>query len=203
MLSKFTRGMVYYANIPNILYAPTVQAGHRPVIIVSNDIANVFSQNITVVPCTSNINKKDSQPTHVTTKLIKDTETIVLCENIMTLDKSCLESFVGVLDDMTMAKITEAIGIALGFTNLKINDRVNTLKDEHKPERKTEYKPKEIAKENHTTIDRTKKTKEFMKNFLEETESKGAVYVMKKYGLVSQGAVYQRCIRYKKLLDTK
>lgn len=203
MLSKFTRGMVYYANIPNILYAPTVQAGHRPVIIVSNDIANVFSQNITVVPCTSNINKKDSQPTHVTTKLIKDTETIVLCENIMTLDKSCLESFVGVLDDMTMAKITEAIGIALGFTNLKINDRVNTLKDEHKAERKTEYKPKEIAKENHTTIDRTKKTKEFMKNFLEETESKGAIYVMKKYGLVSQGAVYQRCIRYKKLLDTK
>ena len=203
MLSKYTRGMVYYANIPSILYAPTVQAGHRPVIIVSNDIANVFSQNITVVPCTSNINKKDSQPTHVTTKLIKDTETIVLCENIMTLDKSCLESFVGVLDDMTMAKITEAIGVALGFTNLKINDRINTFKDEHKPERKTEYKPKEIARENHTTIDRTKKTKEFMKNFLEETESKGAVYVMKKYGLVSQGAVYQRCIRYKKLLDTK
>ena len=198
MLSKYTRGMVYYANIPNILYAPTVQAGHRPVIIVSNDIANVFSQNITVVPCTSNINKKDSQPTHITTKLIKDTETIVLCENIMTLDKSCLESFVGVLDDMTMTKITEAIGIALGFTNLRINDRVNTLKAEHRPETKTEYKPKE----NRTTIDRTKKTKEFMKIFLEETESKGAAYVMKKYGLASQGAVYQRCIRYKKLLDT-
>lgn len=203
MLSKYIRGMVYYANIPNILYASTVQSGRRPVIIVSNNMANTFSQNITVVPCTTNINKKDSQPTHVTTKLIKDIETIVLCENIMTLDKNCLESFVGVLDDMTMNKISEAICIALDFNNLKMGARINTLKAEHKSETKTEYKPKEITKENHTTIDRTKKTKEFMENFVNETESKGAVYVMKKYGLVSQGAVYQRCSRYKKLLDTK
>lgn len=203
MISKYIRGMVYYANIPNVIYAPSVQAGRRPVIIISNDIGNIHSQNVSVVPCTTNMNKKDSQPTHITTNLIKETETIVLCENVMTIDKSYLESFVGMLDDYTMEKITNAIGIALGFTNLKMNDRINTLKYEHKPERKTEYKPKEIARENHTTIDRTKKTKEFMKNFLEETESKGAVYVMKKYGLASQGAVYQRCIRYKKLLDTK
>ena len=187
MLSKFVRGMVYYANIPSVLYAPSVPAGRRPVIIVSNDIANVFSSNVSVVPCTTNINKKDSQPTHVTTNLIKETETVVLCENIMTMDKSYLETFVGMLDDVTMDKITNAIGVALGFTNLRMRDRVNTLKAEHKKIEKDK---------SQTRID-------FMKTFIEEMQTKGAVYVQKKYGLSSTGAAYQRSTRYKKLLDTK
>lgn len=187
MLSKFVRGMVYYANIPSILYAPNVQSGRRPVIIVSNDVANVFSSNVSVVPCTSNISKKDSQPTHVTTNLIKETETVILCENIMTMDKTYLETFVGMLDDITMDKITNAIGVALGFTNLKLRDRNNTLKAEKKSE--------EPIAEKH------RKTQTFMKNFIEETKTKGVAHVQKKYGLSSTGAVYQRCTRYKKLLD--
>jgi mRNA interferase MazF len=191
MISKYVRGMVYYANIPSVLYAPNVQTGRRPVIIVSNDVANVFSSNVSVVPCTTNINKKDSQPTHVTTNLIKETETIILCENIMTMDKSYLETFVGMLDDITMDKITNAIGVALGFTNLRMRDRVNTLKAEHKE------KPQKVEK------DKSQTRINFMKTFIEEMQTKGAVYVQKKYGLSSTGAAYQRSTRYKKLLDTK
>lgn len=191
MLSKYVRGMVYYANIPSVLYAPSVPAGRRPVIIVSNDIANVFSSNVSVVPCTTNVNKKDSQPTHVTTNLIKETETIVLCENIMTMDKTHLETFVGMLDDVTMNKITNAIGVALGFTNLRMRDRVNTLKAEHKEKPQKEE------------TDKSQKRINFMKTFIEEMQTQGAVYVQKKYGLSSTGAAYQRSTRYKKLLDTE
>lgn len=191
MLSKYVRGMVYYANIPSVLYAPSVPAGRRPVIIVSNDIANVFSSNVSVVPCTTNVNKKDSQPTHVTTNLIKETETIVLCENIMTMDKSYLETFVGMLDDVTMNKITNAIGVALGFTNLRMRDRVNTLKAEHKEKPQKEE------------TDKTQKRIDFMRNFIKDMQTQGAIYVQKRYGLSSTGAAYQRCTRYKKLLDTE
>lgn len=203
MLAKFVRGMVYFANIPNVIYAPKVQSGRRPVIIISNDVGNVFSQNVTVVPCTSNTDKKDSQPTHVTTRLVNDTESIVLCENIMTIDKSHLDSFVGMLDDYTMGKIDEAITVALGFTKLKINDKCNTPKDELESIRG----PRSICaggcKGPQTPKAKAKNTEEFMKDFIKQVEEKGVVHVQKKYGISSTGAVYQRCTRYKKLLDTK
>ena len=208
MLMEYVRGMVFYANIPNVIYAPSVQAGRRPVIIVSNDVGNIHSQNVTVVPCTTNISKKDSQPTHYTTRLRKDIDTIVLCEDVMTIDKSCLDSFVGVLDDYTMEKITECLGIALGFTNLKLGSpaselRVNTLKAE--PEIVTG--PRSGCAGGltgpQTPKTKAKNTEEFMKDFIKQVEEKGVVHVQKKYGISSTGAVYQRCMRYKKLLDTK
>lgn len=203
MISKFIRGMVYYATLPVVAYAPSVQAGRRPVIIVSNDVGNVFSQNVSVVPCTTNTNKKDSQPTHVTTRIMKDIDTVILCENVMTIDKSCLDSFIGVLDERTMKEITECLGIALGFTNLKLNAPKETLKAE--PEIVTG--PKSGCAGGltgpQTTKTKTKNTEEFMKDFIKQVEEKGVVHVQKKYGISSTGAVYQRCMRYKKLLDTK
>lgn len=207
MLMEYIRGMVFYANIPNVIYAPSVQAGRRPVIIVSNDVGNIHSQNVTVVPCTSNISKKDSQPTHYTTRLKKDIDTIVLCEDIMTIDKSCLESFIGVLDDYTMEKISEAIAIALGFTNLKVVPKINTLKAE-KETQSVPKQPEKVAEETKpitlsSKIDRTVKTNDFMQKFLKEMKQYGARHVAKKYGLASDSAAYQRALRYRKALDTK
>lgn len=203
MISKFIRGMVYYATLPVVAYAPSVQAGRRPVIIVSNDVGNVFSQNVTVVPCTTNTNKRDSQPTHVTTRIMKDIDTVILCENVMTIDKSCLDSFIGVLDERTMKEITECLGVALGFTNLKLNVPKETYKTE--PEIVTG--PRSGCAGGltgpQTPKAKAKNTEEFMKDFIKQVEEKGVVHVQKKYGISSTGAVYQRCMRYKKLLDTK
>ena len=208
MLMEYVRGMVFYANIPNVIYAPSVQAGRRPVIIVSNDVGNIHSQNVTVVPCTTNISKKDSQPTHYTTRLRKDIDTIVLCEDVMTIDKSCLDSFIGVLDDYTMEKITECLGIALGFTNLKVNIPKETPKFEPTKPEPIEVQLSKIGcagglKGPQTPKAKAKNTEEFMKDFIKQVEEKGVVHVQKKYGISSTGAVYQRCMRYKKLLDTK
>lgn len=211
MISKYIRGMVYYANIPSVIYAPSVQSGRRPVVIISNDVANVFSQNVTVVPCTTNISKKDSQPTHFTTKLARDVESVVLCENIMTIDKSYLETFMGVLDDYTMKGITDALAVALGFTNLKLGSPASELGgDTLKAD--TEEKPtktqEEMAEEDKpitlsSKIDRTIKTNEFMQRFIKEMKQHGARYVAKKYGLSTEHAAYQRALRYRKALDTK
>ena len=203
MISKFIRGMVYYATLPVVAYAPSVQSGRRPVIIVSNDVGNVFSQNVTVVPCTTNTNKKDSQPTHVTTRLMKDIDTVILCENIMTIDKTCLDSFIGVLDERTMKEITECLGIALGFTNLKLNAPRETLKDEPVEVQLSKVGCAGGLKGPQTPKAKAKNTEEFMKDFIKQVEEKGVVHVQKKYGISSTGAVYQRCMRYKKLLDTK
>lgn len=201
MISKYIRGMVYYANLPIVAYAPTVQSGRRPVVIVSNDVGNVFSQNVSIVPCTSNTGKKDSQPTHVTTRIIKDIETVILCENIMTVDKSCLDSFIGVLDECTMNDISEAIGIALGFTNLKLRPPTEPLKAVVGP--KSRCAGGLTGPNPEPTTDRSKKTEAFMRTFIAETQEKGVAYMAKKYKISSTGAVYQRCMRYKKLLDTK
>lgn len=117
MLSKYTRGMVYWCELPN-WYGDNVQSGKRPCIIVSNDVNNIFSNNIMIVPCTTNLNKEKSQPTHYTTKITKDVESVVLCESIFTISKHLLSSFIGVLDNNTMNEIDECIKIALGLTQL-------------------------------------------------------------------------------------
>lgn len=112
MLTKYARGMVFWANVPN--YADShIQDGKRPVVIISNDMANLFSPNVTIVPCTTNTAK--NQPTHVHTELIDKRFSVILCETILTIDKKYLEEYVGVVDTMTMSKVNNALKVALGI----------------------------------------------------------------------------------------
>lgn len=115
MFMRYMRGMVYWARLQNMDKNNSVTMGTRPVIIVSNNTCNRSSSNITVVPCTTNVDKKPNQPTHTIIYLNKDTPSLVLCEDIMTIPKTTLSTFMGILDDVIMEKINDCLLIQLGM----------------------------------------------------------------------------------------
>jgi mRNA interferase MazF len=184
----------------------SVQSGRRPCIIVSNNVANIFSDNLTVVPCTSNIQKSAKQPTHYFTKLYNNTDSVVLCENITTIPKKSCGSFIGLMTEEDMKYIDKCLAIAIGLKEIPKSEmpKVETPKIE-KP--KVEYID---AVKAALPIQKTDKptgpkiySKAKKRKFLEEYEKYGKQYVMTKYNLPSETAVYLRVNRYKKALDSK
>ena len=93
------------------------QGGIRPVLIVQNDVGNRYSPTVIVLAVTGQINK-NRLPTHVpvdagNTGLQKDS--VVLAEQIRTLDKRRLREKIGSLKPEVMQKVSEAMMISLGF----------------------------------------------------------------------------------------
>ena len=118
------RGDIYMADLPCI-QGESVQMGYRPVIIVQNNKGNAFSPTVQVIPLTSR--KKKELPVHVKIKgcgLIK--ESIVLTEQITTIPKSALHTFVGKINDAEMEMINKCIAIQLGLT---ITDHTDNMDD--------------------------------------------------------------------------
>lgn len=108
------RGEIYMAVLPNT--SRSVQYGRRPVLIVQNDIGNEMSPTTIVVPITSR--KKRAMPTHVV--LGRDTglanESVVLCEQLVTVSISTLEDKLGeVTDREKLLEIGDALICSLGL----------------------------------------------------------------------------------------
>ena len=189
MITKFTKGMVYWVNLPDC-YGDNVITGKRPCIIVSNNVGNVFSENITVVPCTTNMYKDNSQSTHYTTRITKDTDSVVLCENILTVSKKLTENFIGMLDEVTMEEIDKRLKIALQLidipTPLKKPTETQVTETQEEPERTTEDLTKKIN------------TKALQKKYMKDYEEYGVDYVVTKYAVASRSAAYQRYNYYKR-----
>ncbi len=105
------RGEIYYANLSPVIGSE--QDGIRPVLIVQNNIGNKYSPTVIVVAITSKI--KNNMPTHIKIdgeKYGLEKDSVILAEQIRTLDKSRLMSKVGTLDDKMMSKVKEAILIS-------------------------------------------------------------------------------------------
>ena len=93
------------------------QGGIRPVLIVQNDVGNRYSPTVIVLAVTGQLNKTNL-PTHVpipggVTGLMRDS--MVLAEQIRTLDKRRLRECMGRLGDVTMTKVDRAISISFGL----------------------------------------------------------------------------------------
>lgn len=102
-------GDIYYAQLP-IMPGSQVQQGIRPVLVVSNDKNNMYSPVVTIVPMTSK-QCKHSLPTHVAISgygLLKPS--VILGEQIISLDKKFLRERVGTVIDRPMRiKIQRAL----------------------------------------------------------------------------------------------
>lgn len=110
------RGEIYYANLCPIVGSE--QGGIRPVLILQNDRGNRNSPTTIVAAMTGQ--KKKRQRTHVTVSgcgLSKTT--LVLLEQVRTIDKSRLRSYIGTLDDSSMEKIDRAIVESFGIKYLE------------------------------------------------------------------------------------
>jgi Growth inhibitor len=112
------RGDMYYADLSPVVGSE--QGGVRPVLIVQNDIGNKYSPTVIAAAITSQINKA-KLPTHIEISaqeygLQKDS--VILLEQIRTIDKKRLREKIGHLDDDLMDKVNDAIGISFGLGDI-------------------------------------------------------------------------------------
>ena len=111
---RVKRGEIYYADLSPVIGSE--QAGVRPVLIVQNDVGNKFSPTIIAIAITSK--QKVKLPTHIEiegTKYGLDKDSVILAEQIRTLDKKRLREKVGKVDEETMEKVKKAIEISFGI----------------------------------------------------------------------------------------
>ncbi len=110
------RGDIFYADLSPVIGSE--QGGTRPVLVVQNDVGNKFSPTVIIAAITSQINKA-KLPTHIEIKahdvgLLKDS--VILLEQVRTIDKRRLREKIGRLDDEQLASVDEALGISFGIT---------------------------------------------------------------------------------------
>ena len=109
------RGDIYYADLSPVVGSE--QGGIRPVLIVQNDVGNRFSPTVIAAAITSQ-RYKTNLPTHIRVNadgcgLAKDS--IVLLEQVRTLDKKRLKEKMGTLDGDDMGRVNRALSVSLGI----------------------------------------------------------------------------------------
>lgn len=109
------RGDIYYADLSPVVGSE--QGGVRPVLIVQNNVGNKFSPTVIAAAITSQ-QSKANLPTHIplhanTSGLAKDS--VVLLEQVRTIDKKRLKEKMGSIDDDSMSAINDAISISFGL----------------------------------------------------------------------------------------
>ena len=109
------RGDIYYADLSPVVGSE--QGGLRPVLIIQNDVGNRYSPTVIAAAITSRMSKT-KLPTHIDVYaeragLARDS--IVLLEQLRTLDKRRLREKLGHLDDQMMGEIDTAIAVSLGL----------------------------------------------------------------------------------------
>ncbi len=109
------RGEIYYADLSPVVGSE--QGGMRPVLIVQNDVGNRYSPTVIAAAITSQQNKA-KLPTHIeiSAKSVGLTKnSVVLLEQIRTLDKRRLKERMGALDTQMMRQVDDAIAVSFGL----------------------------------------------------------------------------------------
>lgn len=111
------RGEIFFAELNPV--QGSEQGGIRPVLVVQNDVGNSYSPTTIVLPITSRLTKA-KLPTHV--ELSKNEsglarDSVVLAEQIRTIDKHRLQQKISSLNSDSMNKINQAMGISMGINN--------------------------------------------------------------------------------------
>ena len=120
------RGDIYYADLSPVIGSE--QGGLRPVLIVQNDVGNKYSPTVIAAAITSQLGKA-KLPTHIDVYaerfgLVKDS--VILLEQIRTIDKTRLREKMGHIDDVLMQKVNTAITISFGLGDTEPREREET-----------------------------------------------------------------------------
>ena len=112
------RGDIYYAELSPVIGSE--QGGIRPVLIIQNDVGNKYSPTVIAAAITSQINKA-KMPTHIELSaseygLYKDS--VILLEQIRTIDKKRLREKVAHLDKKLMKTVDDALSVSFGLENI-------------------------------------------------------------------------------------
>ena len=109
------RGDVYFADVSPVVGSE--QGGVRPVLVIQNDIGNRFSPTVIVAAITAQI-QKAKLPTHVEIDAKRygfERDSVILLEQIRTIDKQRLTDKITHLDDEMMDRVDEALQISVGL----------------------------------------------------------------------------------------
>ncbi|HOV26233.1 MAG TPA: type II toxin-antitoxin system PemK/MazF family toxin [Pseudobacteroides sp.] len=112
------RGDIFYADLSPVIGSE--QGGVRPVLIVQNDIGNKYSPTVIAAAITSQINKA-KLPTHIEISAMEyglSKDSVILLEQIRTIDKMRIREKIGRLDDELMEKVNDAISISFGLQDI-------------------------------------------------------------------------------------
>ena len=109
------RGDIYYADLSPVVGSE--QGGIRPVLIIQNDVGNRYSPTVICAAITSRMNKA-KLPTHIEIdsrrcQIMKDS--VILLEQIRTIDKQRLKDMIGHLDKERMRSVDDAIRVSLAL----------------------------------------------------------------------------------------
>ena len=120
MDNQVKRGDIYYADLSPVVGSE--QGGVRPVLIVQNDTGNKHSPTVIAAAITSQTGKA-RLPTHITLAagsvgLPKDS--VILLEQIRTLDKKRLREHMGRVDDRIMRRVDTAIAVSFGLNSERL-----------------------------------------------------------------------------------
>lgn len=110
------RGDIYYADLSPVIGSE--QGGLRPVLIVQNDIGNRYSPTVIAAAITSKMSKA-KLPTHIdihAERVGLSKDSVILLEQIRTLDKRRLKEKIGHLDDFSMGQVNHAISVSFGLS---------------------------------------------------------------------------------------
>lgn len=118
---RVKRGDIYYADLSPVVGSE--QGGVRPVLIIQNDTGNRYSPTVIAAAITSQTGKA-KLPTHIDLPLTcscgLSKDSIVLMEQIRTLDKRRLRERMGHADEEIMEKIDEAIAVSFGLQQSRL-----------------------------------------------------------------------------------
>lgn len=110
------RGEIYFAQLNPVIGSE--QGGIRPVLVVQNDIGNQYSPTTIILAITSQINKA-KLPTHIEIKAQDyglERDSVILSEQIRTIDKTRLKQRIAVLTEETMHKVDQALAVSIGLS---------------------------------------------------------------------------------------
>lgn len=109
------RGELYYADLSPVVGSE--QGGVRPILVIQNDIGNRYSPTVIAAAITSQLNKA-KLPTHIQIEAEEfglPKNSIVLLEQIRTIDKQRLKERIGELPESMMSRVNDGLLISLGF----------------------------------------------------------------------------------------
>ena len=115
------KGDLFFADLSPVVGSE--QGGVRPVLVVQNDVGNKYSPTIIVAAVTSQTSKA-KLPTHVELQATQgglSKNSVVLLEQLRTIDKQRLKERIGSLSDSQLPVVDEALGVSLGIANLPEN----------------------------------------------------------------------------------
>ena len=110
------RGDIFYADLRPVVGSE--QGGIRPVLIIQNDVGNRHSPTVICAAITSKMNKA-KLPTHIEIDASAygiEKDSVILLEQLRTIDKRRLKEKMGHLDDRTMKQVNEALYVSFGLT---------------------------------------------------------------------------------------